>query len=245
MTPSNSSSHESLSLRSKVAQSDMKEVFDTVFAFSPNRDTMGGTSYLILSSEGNILIDSPPWTESTLPTLENLAGVRWMVFTHRGGMGNPSHIQKLQEHFRCQILVQEQEAYLLPELNIVAFQHEMAISSVSNVFWTPGHSPGSACVYYRTSTGQLTDQGVLFSGRHLLPDGSGQMLPIRVAKTFHWFRQLNSVASLCERFTMSTLQFGCPGANTGFLRKQHTVSNLYRQLETLDLDTLKRCKPGL
>lgn len=245
MTQLNSSSNESLSLHAKVAQSDVKEVFDTVLAFSPNRDTMGGTSYLILSAEGNILIDSPPWNEAIVETLEHFAGIQWMVFTHRGGMGNPSHIQRLQDRFQCNILVQEQEAYLLPDLNTVSFQHERSISSTCQILWTPGHSPGSACVYYKTNTGQSTDGGVLFSGRHLLPNGKGQMLPIRVAKTFHWFRQLRSVAHLRERFTRDTLAFGCPGANTGFLRRQRMVPNLYEQIADLDLDALRQLKPGL
>ena len=50
-----------------VSTKTPQAVFDTVFAFPPNRETLGGTAYLILeeanSSSANILVDCPAFNE--------------------------------------------------------------------------------------------------------------------------------------------------------------------------------------
>lgn len=201
-------------------------VCDNIFAFPPNRDTLGGTAYLIVENEANILIDCPAWDEANQKFLRSLGGLRWLFLTHRGGIGKA---REIQENFGCEILIQEQEAYLLPGLKVTTFEQEFPLSFLSQVIWTPGHSPGSSCLYY-TSQG-----GVLFSGRHLLPNQLGEPVPLRTAKTFHWPRQIKSVQSLLDRFTPETFQYICPGANTGFLRGKRAIEQAYQRLASLDL----------
>ena len=227
------------------ANPELKSVFDTIFAFPPNRDTLGGTAYLVLESSGNILIDCPPWNALTQNLLDQYGGIRWLAFTHRGNMGNASSVKQIQAHFQCDLLVQEQEAYLLPELNPTSFQHTFQLSPTSQIIWTPGHTPGSACLHHYLPENEQSQPGVLFTGRHLLPNAQGSMQPLRVAKTFHWLRQLRSIQTLRNMFTAEALEFGCPGANTGFLRKRTKVTSLYRQLVDLDLESLKSVQPGL
>ena len=201
-------------------------VCDNIFAFPPNRDTLGGTPYLIVENEANILIDCPAWDETNQNFLRSLGGLRWLFLTHRGGIGKA---REIQETFGCELLIQEQEAYLLPGLKVTTFEQEYTLSFLSQVIWTPGHSPGSSCLYY-TSQG-----GVLFSGRHLLPNHLGEPVPLRTAKTFHWPRQIKSVQSLLDRFTPETFQYICPGANTGFLRGKRAIDQAYQRLASLDL----------
>ncbi|XQQ05154.1 MAG: MBL fold metallo-hydrolase [Leptolyngbya sp. IPPAS B-1204] len=213
-----------------------RTIFPTIFAFPPNRDTMGGTAYLLLEPTGNILIDCPAWDEVNREFIEAQGGIRWLFLTHRGGMGK---VKEIQQAFQCQILVQEQEAYLLPGLELTVFQHAFQLSPNSEAIWTCGHSPGSACLYHRHYG------GILFTGRHLLPNAQGQPVPLRIAKTFHWPRQIQNVENLRQRFTAATLSAICPGANTGFLRGQRAISNAYEQLAQLDLNTCLQAKPGL
>ena len=186
-----------------------KEILNSLIAFPPNRDTLGGTSYFILRNEGNILIDCPAWDKNTQDFLESNGGVSWFFISHRGAIGKSEEIQK---NFGCEILIQEQEAYLLPELRVTAFTEKFSIDSVSQVIWTPGHSPGSSCLYHNS------DGGILFTGRHLLPNREAEPVPLRTSKTFHWHRQIKSIKSLLEKFTPQTLHYICPGANIGFLR---------------------------
>lgn len=209
-------------------------IFNSIFAFPPNRDTLGGTAYFIVGNKANILIDCPAWNEANQNFLAQQEQVQWLVLTHRGGIGQVSQIQQA---LKCQILIQEQEAYLLPGLEATTFHKEFTLSPQSQVIWTPGHSPGSACVHYQAFG------GVLFSGRHLLPNQQGQPVPLRTAKTFHWLRQLQSIQHLIDRFTPETLSFICPGANTGFLRGQRVVKRAYDQLCQLDLAAYRHATP--
>ena len=221
-----------------------RAVFENVFAFSPNRHTLGGTAYLIVgisSSNGttpgqNLLIDAPPWDEETEAFLRDRGGARWLFLTHRGSIGKA---RKIQQETGCAIVIQEREAYLLPESQVTTFEREWCLGDRIAALWTPGHSPGSSCLFY-DGWG-----GILFTGRHLLPDRDGNPAPLRVAKTFHWPRQMRSVGLLRDRFTAETLHYICPGANVGFLRGKTTIDRAYEKLAALDLDACARDRPPL
>nr|WP_290226216.1 MBL fold metallo-hydrolase [Trichocoleus desertorum] len=209
----------------------------TLYAFPPNRDTLGGTAYFIVGNDANILIDCPAWNEANLLFLQAQGSVRWLFITHRGGISK--HVSEIQAALGCEIVVQEQEAYLLPGLNPTQFRETFTFYSEAQALWTPGHSPGSACLYHPAYG------GVLFSGRHLIPSAQGEPVPLRIAKTFHWPRQLRSIRQLLEQFTPQTLNFICPGANTGFLRGDRAIAQAYDRLAQLDLATYAQAKPLL
>ncbi|MBE7381425.1 MAG: MBL fold metallo-hydrolase [Leptolyngbya sp. SIO1E4] len=196
---------------------------------------MGGTAYFIVEkdsdgSSANLLIDTPACTPDTVKFLEQHGGVNQWVITHRGAIGD---VKTLQEALQCEVVVQEQEAYLLPDTpNVVQYPVSYPLSPSSEAIWTPGHSPGSACVYYKGHG------GVLFTGRHLLPDRSGHIVPLRFSKTFHWPRQLQSVEKLQARFSSETLSYICPAANTGFLRGRHMMVDAYAQLQAIKVPPL-------
>ena len=82
-------------------------------------------------------------------------------------------------------------------------------------------------------------------GRHLLPNQQGDPVPLRISKTFHWPRQIDSVRQLCDRFSTETLQAICPGANTGFLRGERWIDRAYERLMLLDLEARLGDRPGL
>lgn len=185
-------------------------ILDNIFVFPPNRETLGGTAYLLLNREGNILIDCPFWDENNLQFCQEQGRVTWLFITHRGGISK--HIKQIQQNLNCKILIQEQEAYLLPNLEANTFQDEIQLNTDCEVIWTCGHSPASSCLYYRELG------GVLFTGRHLLPNQNGECIPLRTKKTFHWRRQLNSQKKIEAKFYHDKLNYICPGANTGYLR---------------------------
>lgn len=203
-------------------------VLDNIFAFPPNRETLGGTAYLIVENAANLLIDCPAWNDTNEQFLREKGGVSALLITNRGAI---SRAREIQASTGCNILIQEQEAYLLPGLNVTCFQNSILTPS-GTAIWTPGHSPGSSC-FYANHLG-----GVLFSGRHLLPNPQGDVMPLPTPKTFHLPRQLKSVQMLLDRFTPDTLRFLCPGANTGFLRGKGFVDQAYERLASLDLTAI-------
>ena len=208
----------------------------TIFAFPPNRDILGGTAYFIQNPLGNLLIDCPAWTDDIISWLNQKGGVRWLVLTHRGGMAK---VRSIQTAMGCEIVIQEQEAYLLPNLTVTPFHHHHTITPDTEIIWTSGHSPGASCVYNQQQG------GLLFTGRHLLPDRNGNPAPLRGSKTFHWNRQLKNVAVLRDRYSSETLQWICPGASTGYLRGETAIDNAHTKLMAIDLEQLQNAEPGL
>ena len=225
--PQNTTEITASSSNSKVP----RQIMPGIFAFTPNRDTFGGTSYLIVDKIGNILLDCPAWHEVNQKFIESQGGIQALIITHRGGIGK--NVQQMQQALGCQVIMQEQEAYLLPEVAIASFADSLTINSGLELIWTPGHSPGSSCLYARQQG------GILFTGRHLLPKSPNEVIPLRTAKTFHWWRQLNSIANLRDRFDSSTLKYILPGANTGYLRGKGYIDDAYAQLLQLDLTQLR------
>jgi glyoxylase-like metal-dependent hydrolase (beta-lactamase superfamily II) len=219
----------SSSTTAKSPRSLLSDATTQVIAFPPNRETLGGTAYLLIHPAGNGLIDTPAWTEENQQFLVD-HGVNWLFLTHRGGIGN--HLQAIVDRLQCCVMIQEQEAYLIPEVSPRTFHHSHDFGAGITAIWTPGHSPGSSCLY------SPSHGGILFSGRHLLPDRQGHPTPLRTAKTFHWPRQLRSTEQLRDRFTADTLTHICPGASIGLLRGAPTITPAYSTLTACDLTQL-------
>lgn len=187
-------------------------IFDDLLAFRPNRHTLGGTAYLLLAGglnglPHNWLVDCPAWNAENRETIERRGGIGGIFLTHRGAIGE---VDEFCRHFQAAAVIQEQEAYLLQAraVEVRPFQADSEIAPGLTALWTPGHSPGSSCLLWGAHG------GVLFSGRHLLPDAQGKAKPVRVSKTFHWPRQLASV----ERLHHYHYDYICPGAAVGLLR---------------------------
>ncbi|MEM8714628.1 MAG: MBL fold metallo-hydrolase, partial [Cyanobacteria bacterium P01_G01_bin.4] len=135
-----------------------KQVRPNIIAFRPNRETLGGTAYALNRSMesgntdghnhggpdkgGNVLIDCPAPTDDVCSVLEELGGVRWLILTHRTAMGKPGSsnacVAKLVRRFNCQVVIQEQEAYLLPDLPLQTFSDRLELTPDLTVIWTPG-----------------------------------------------------------------------------------------------------------
>jgi glyoxylase-like metal-dependent hydrolase (beta-lactamase superfamily II) len=214
MSPESNSSQLPLSLAPPTGKQPT-EILPGIFAFPPNRDTLGGTGYLIVTPTGNIAIDSPAWNDTNQQFIADRGGLTQLAITHRGSIGKATAIAT---HFGCEVIIQEQEAYLLPELKVTTFHSKFNINDTMSLLWTPGHSPGSACLYYCNAG------GVLFTGRHLLPNQFGEPVPLRTSKTFHWRRQLQSVDLIWQQFhSQYPLAHICPGANIGLLKGKKTI----------------------
>ena len=230
-----------MSFSSTTAHKSPRLVLDDIYAFPPNRETLGGTAYLIIGTNHggerkNLLIDAPAWNPENQQFIAEQGGVHQLIITHRGGIGQSKQIQA---SLNCEVLIQEQKAYLLPQTPVTPFQSRASISDSIQILWTPGHTPGSSCIYYQNH------DGVLFTGRHLLPTAKQIVAPLRFAKTFHWKRQLRQVQRLKEEFSPNTLSYFCPGANTGFLRGQRYIDDAYSRLQAIDIDALAYTEPLL
>ena len=193
-----------------------QQLRDDLWLFPPNRDCQGGSSWWLAAEPEPVLIDCPPLTEATLTALGELAGDRTprILLTSREGHGR---LRRLQERFGWPVVVQEQEAYLLPNVApLNTFAEEHSTSSGLRLLWTPGPTPGS-CVVHAPSA------DLLFCGRLLTPLGPGQLGPMRHGRTFHWPRQLASLERLRGWLPPEASPVLASGAGLGALRGERLV----------------------
>lgn len=193
-----------------------------LWLFPPNRDTRGGSAWMLETEACDLLIDCPALTPATLAVLEERrrrrpAGEGWIVLTGRDGHGR---CRQLQQALGWPVVVQEQEAYLLPKLpELRSFGERLDLTPDLSLLWTPGPSPGACVLHW---AGGAAGSG-LFCGRLLQPLAPRRLGPLRDGRCFHWPRLLRSVAGLPER-----LPPGCPdwiasGAALGALRGEKLV----------------------
>ena len=129
-----------------------QQLRDDLWLFPPNRDSQGGSSWWLDLDPEPVLVDCPPLTEASLTALRQLAGTRSprILLTSREGHGR---LRRVQERLGWPVLVQEQEAYLLPNVEpLDTFAEEHTTVSGLRLLWTPGPTPGSCVVFAPAST---------------------------------------------------------------------------------------------
>jgi glyoxylase-like metal-dependent hydrolase (beta-lactamase superfamily II) len=149
-----------------------------------------------------------------------------IVLTGRDGHGQ---VRQLQQLLGWPVLVQEQEAYLLPGVaRLSSFAGRLEPSKGVALLWTPGPSPGACVLHLRRDE----DDG-LFCGRLLVPMAPGALAPLRTVRTFHWRRQLASLQQVLTWLPAGSPVWIATGAGLGALRGQSLVANGAEQLKTL------------
>ncbi len=212
-----------------------RQLREQMWLFAPNRHTMGGSSWLVQGDqargEPDLLVDAPALTAANRDVLAQrraAVGVDGglIVLTSREGHGQT---RQLQELLGWPVLVQEQEAYLLPGVErLRTFGRQLEPAPGLALLWTPGPTPGSCVLHLR----RATDDG-LFCGRLLVPVAAGALAPLRTARTFHWQRQLASLQQLLGWLPVDSPAWIATGAGLGALRGQPLVSDGAQQLKTL------------
>lgn len=196
-----------------------------VWLFAPNRDTGGGSSWLVEAGApgdqarlpGDLLIDCPAWSQANLDWLAQRGGAGTIVLTSRQGHGR---CRRFQQALGWEVLVQEQEAYLLPGVErLRRFGGEHTLAPGVRLHWTPGPTPGS-CVLH-LATGALDG---LFCGRLLQPLAPGRLAPLATPGTFHWPRQLRSLERLRQWLPEGSPAWIACGGGLGALRGEKLVA---------------------
>ncbi|MFM2157877.1 MAG: hypothetical protein RLZZ124_351 [Cyanobacteriota bacterium] len=213
-----------------------------LWLFAPNRDTLGGSAWWLErpgpDGDRGLLIDCPGITEANLQFLRERGPGR-IVLTSRESHGRT---RRLQEALGWPVLVQEQEAYLLPgvqRLGTFAAQH--APMAGLQLLWTPGPTPG-ACVLLAERTAD--EASVLFCGRLLSPLAPGQAGPLRSQRSFHWDRWLRSLEALRQWLPAEAPDWLASGAGLGALRGDKLIGDARRMIDALDLAALARQPSG-
>jgi glyoxylase-like metal-dependent hydrolase (beta-lactamase superfamily II) len=171
-----------------------REVGPGLWLFPPNPRTHGGSAWFLETRDGGVLVDGPPESETTFAFLEarGLASSGWIVLLGRDGHGA---CRRVHERLGWPVLVQEQEAYLLPGVrDLRPFGAEHQLADGLRLLWTPGPSPGAAVLHACGGVAGAVDG--LFCGRLLVPVAPQTLTPLLSPRGFHGPRQLRSVVRL-------------------------------------------------
>lgn len=219
-----------------------RSVCDNLWLFPPNRDSQGGSSWWLERSfhwQGapcsGVLIDCPAVNETSLNVLRQ-RGPGVIVLTSREGHGR---LRRLQELLDWPVLVQEQEAYLLPGVQALRpFASACALAPGLELRWTPGPTPGAA-VLLSWSDGPA----VVFCGRLLSPVAPERAAPLRTRRSFHWGRWLRSLEALRDQWPLQEPMALASGAGLGALRGAALIPDALAQLQALDFEALRAMSP--
>jgi len=215
-----------------------------LWLFAPSRESQGGSSWLLeaeaLGGDGDVLVDCPAFNQANLAMLEQrtaAVGPGTLVLTSRDGHGR---CRRFQEALGWRVLVQEQEAYLLPGVKqLTTFSEEHRLGPGVRMLWTPGPTPGASVVHVCVgSPADPVGLDGLFCGRLLLPVAPGQLAPLRTARTFHWPRQLASLGRLRDWLPLQSPHWIASGGGLGALRGEKLVMDGAKALAQLDLNDL-------
>ncbi len=172
-------------------ESSVRKLREGIFVFPP-KDPKGVVSWWLDSHPAPVLIDCPELSTKVINDLKKLSGksAPEIILTNRNSHGE---ISLLCKELGWPVIIQEQESYLLPDIETLhTFEEEFTTTAGLQVIWTPGPTPGS-CIAYASSP-----WNVLFCGRLLIPVAKKQMDFVRTRMTFHWTMQQKSIKKLRE-----------------------------------------------
>jgi glyoxylase-like metal-dependent hydrolase (beta-lactamase superfamily II)/ferredoxin len=161
--------------------------------------SFGGSSYLIVRPEGNVLVDSPRFAGRLVRRLEQMGGVRQMFLSHIDDIADHA---KFQKHFGCERIIHRSE--VRPSISAI----ETQISGVDPIplatdllaIPTPGHTRGHTVLLYRDK--------FLFTGDHLW--WSPERERLSASKSYCWYSWDDQIESM-ERLLNYRFEWVLPG----------------------------------
>jgi glyoxylase-like metal-dependent hydrolase (beta-lactamase superfamily II)/ferredoxin len=155
-----------------------------------SESSFGAGSYLVRREDGNLLIDSPRFTEPLAKNLARLGGARRMLLTHRDDVADH---EKFHERFGCdRVLHQADIGSGTRSVELQPAGNEPVTLAPGLVMIpTPGHTRGHAVFLYRDR--------YLFTGDHLAwSETRGHLYAFRSACWYSWTEQIRSMERLLD-----------------------------------------------
>lgn len=164
-----------------------------------SRHSFGASSYLIVRSEGNVLVDSPRFNSQLAHEIEALGGLRYMFLTHQDDVADH---KKFHEFFNCERIIHSDEVN--PDTQDCEIQlkgsESFLLASDLKIVMTPGHTKGHMNLIYK---GRF-----LFTGDHLFVNRDSEQL--RASKSYCWYSWTEQVKSL-DKLTQEKFEWILPG----------------------------------
>lgn len=155
-----------------------------------SESSFGAVAYLVAGGNGNLLVDSPRFTEPLAKNVARLGGVRRMLLTHRDDVADH---EKFHDRFGCERVLHH--ADVGPGTGNVELQpagnEPVTLAPDLLMIPTPGHTRGHAVFLYRDR--------FLFTGDHLAwSENRGHLYAFRSACWYSWTEQIRSMERLLD-----------------------------------------------
>ena len=175
----------------KTAVAAYPELIDenVYFCGFASESSFGASSYLILRSEGNVMVDSPRFTGPLVKRIEQLGGIRMMFLTHRDDVADH---QEWAAHFGAERVMHREDVGRLPgiEQKLVG-RDEITLDSDLLAIPTPGHTRGHLVLLYKNI--------YLFTGDHMWWSDYYQSLYASAGVNWYsWEEQTRSMERLLD-----------------------------------------------
>lgn len=166
-------------------------VFDLGYC---SEDSYGASAWLVVRPDGNILVDSPRWTEALVAAIEELGGLRFVALTHRDDVADA---HRYAERFGATTWIHDGDRRAAPWAEHVLVD-ETTIAPGFVAIPVPGHTRGSVVF--------LLDDHWLFTGDSLAwSHDRADVLAFRDACWYSWPTQLDSLQHLAETHRFAAL----------------------------------------
>ena len=178
-----------------------------------SESSYGASSYLILRSEGNVLIDSPRFATPLVKRIEKLGGVRFMFLTHRDDVADH---EKWAGHFTAERVMHRDDIgrSVTGVERVLTGREAVELDVDLLAIPTPGHTRGHTALLYR--------EKYLFSGDHLWWSASYKSL--HASQNVCWYSWPEQTRSM-ELLLNYRFEWVLPGHG----RRVHLSSSLMRE----------------
>jgi glyoxylase-like metal-dependent hydrolase (beta-lactamase superfamily II) len=153
------------------------------------RSSYGAHSFLIRRTAGNVMIDSPRWTQQVIATIEEWGGLADILLTHKDDVADADRYAK---HFGSRVTIHKADRAAAPYAdNVLTGRDPITLYDDLLAIPVPGHTKGSV-VY-------LWDDRCLFTGDSLAWDfSSNDLSAFRDFCWYSWEEQTRSLARLLD-----------------------------------------------
>lgn len=168
---------------------DVNKIPDVYHCGYHSDKSFGAASYFIVHPEGNILVDSPRYTEPLARNIDMMGGARYMFLTHKDDIADHA---KWAKRLNCNRIIHAEEvtgSTADAEIKLEG-TGPWSLGEDFTLLHTPGHTTGSVCLLYKS-------QKVLFTGDHIFDSVNG----LDISEKYNFFSvpiQLDNIRKLLE-----------------------------------------------
>jgi glyoxylase-like metal-dependent hydrolase (beta-lactamase superfamily II)/ferredoxin len=166
-------------------------VFDLGYC---SEDSFGASAYLVVRPQGNVLVDSPRFTEALVGPIAALGGIRHVALTHRDDVADA---KRWAERFSATTWIHSADHSAAPwATGLLTDERELHPGFVA--IPVPGHTKGSVAF--------LLDNRWLFTGDSLAwSHEHDDLIAFRSACWFSWKEQAESLGHLAEHHRFASV----------------------------------------